>query len=454
MRRVEARRLIVFALALGVLGLIMRAEFSRTLHAAGTCAPPTTGSQYWAPNTKITVYIDPSFSASQIASINSALSDWFGQSGLTSNNITMTTTATDPGATSQNTIRIVNDPSESPNNVANTSTNVNSNGQTFNATIAFNASFMINATTPAYNPNIPSAGVFVDKIIDHELGHVFGEDDNPVPTDPTTGQPNQCLQAAGANVMNGYCGTNDTGNGGVDPASVTPCDNTAVAKNISTQGGRKSSGTVGGGGIPPLPLCPAGLVPDQDQGCDPSPIIIDVDGSGFQLTDADNGVRFDISGTGTPIQMGWTAEGAANAFLALPGADGLVDSGKQLFGNFTSQPPSNNPNGFAALAVYDLPANGGNGDGIIDSRDAIYPALRLWIDANHDGISQPEELHTLSSLGVVSISLNYTLSRRVDQYGNVFRYKAAVDPNDPDPTHAGRTAYDVFFVTAASSGPQ
>jgi hypothetical protein len=202
----------------------------------------------------------------------------------------------------------------------------------------------------------------------------------------------------------------------------------------------------------PPPPCTGPIQPVQTNGCNPSPVIIDVDGSGFQLTDADHGVLFDISGTGNPVQMGWTAEGAANAFLALPDADGLVDNGKQLFGNFTPQPASGNPNGFAALAVYDLPANGGNGDGIIDSRDAIFSSLRLWIDANHDGISQPEELHTLSSLGVISISLDYTLSRRVDQYGNLFRYKAAVDPNDPDPSHVGRTAYDVFFVTAPSSG--
>jgi hypothetical protein len=447
----KPHRLILFGLALAALSLIMRGELNRVTHAANACTPPTTNGQYWAPNTKITVYIDPSFSAPQIASIKSSLSDWSGQSALTSNNITMTTTATDPGAMSQNTIRIVNDPSESTGDVATTlPPNITSNGQMVSVTIAFNANFPLNATTPAYNPNIPSAGSFLEKIFDHELGHVFGEEDNLVPTDPTTGQPNPCLQTPGANVMNGYCGTNDTGNGGVDPPSVTPCDNTAVAKAIATQGGRKTSG---GGGS--LPKCPAGgPAPDQDQGCNPSPIIIDVNGSGFQLTDAASGVRFDISGTGTPIQMGWTAEGAANAFLALPGTDGLVDNGKQLFGNFTPQPPSNNPNGFAALAVYDLPANGGNGDGIIDSHDAIYSVLRLWIDANHDGISQPEELHTLSSLGVVSISLNYTLSRRVDQYGNVFRYKAAVDPNDPDPSHVGRMAYDVFFVTAASSGTQ
>jgi hypothetical protein len=144
------------------------------------------------------------------------------------------------------------------------------------------------------------------------------------------------------------------------------------------------------------------------------------------------------------LQMGWTAQGADNAFLALPGPDGRVHNGKQLFGNFTPQPTSDTPNGFAALAVYDLPANGGNGDGIIDARDAIFTSLRLWIDANHDGVSQPEELHTLPSLGINSISLNYKMSQKTDQYGNVFRYRAQVNPDNP--TDAGKTAYDVFFV--------
>ncbi|MGC1484586.1 MAG: hypothetical protein WA789_12395 [Candidatus Acidiferrum sp.] len=191
----------------------------------------------------------------------------------------------------------------------------------------------------------------------------------------------------------------------------------------------------------------------QDCACElgNSPIILDIDGKGFNLTSAAGGVSFDISGTGNPVQMAWTAQGAENAFLALPGADGLVHNGQQLFGNFTPQPPSSSPNGFAALAVYDLPANGGNGNGVIDSGDAIYSSLRLWIDENHDGICQPEELHTLASLGVNSISLHYTLSKKVDQYGNVFRYKAPVDPNAPDPDHVGRTAYDVFFVTLPST---
>jgi len=150
-----------------------------------------------------------------------------------------------------------------------------------------------------------------------------------------------------------------------------------------------------------------------------------------------------------PLQIGWTAPGANNAFLCLPDVNGKCDSGRQLFGNFTPQPASATPNGFTALAVYDDPKNGGNGDGVIDARDAIFNSLRLWIDSNHDGVTQPNELYTLPSLGVNSISLNYKLDQRTDQYGNVFRYRAQVNPGGAPGT--GRMAYDVFFAMLLGS---
>lgn len=179
----------------------------------------------------------------------------------------------------------------------------------------------------------------------------------------------------------------------------------------------------------------------------PSPIIVDLSGNGFFLTDAAHGVLFDIEGTGIPMHIAWIATGADNGLLALPGSDGLVHNGKELFGNFTPQPPTVHPNGFLALSVYDQSANGGNGDGIIDSRDSVYSRLRIWVDSNHDGICQPGELHTLPEMGVLSISLDYSLSRRTDEFGNVFRYRAKVNPGQNGQSDVGRKAYDVFFVS-------
>ena len=183
---------------------------------------------------------------------------------------------------------------------------------------------------------------------------------------------------------------------------------------------------------------------DCPDGTSTSPIIIDTDSSGYKLTDVDHGVDFDILNIGFPQHLAWTARRSTNAFLVLDrNRNGRIDNGGELFGNITLQPESADPNGFIALAEFDKAENGGDADGKITRNDTVFRKLRLWIDSNHNGISEPEELYRLPSLDIVGLRLNYTESDRVDQFGNEFRYRARIrNKIDWD---AYRWAWDVFF---------
>jgi hypothetical protein len=248
------------------------------------------------------------------------------------------------------------------------------------------------------------------------------------------------------------------------------CSSSAIVTSVSLADAQKAGQCMNAGTPCPTPTpepepepiiaCPGYPCYDQENcvqcsqdGCTcllayGSPIVIDVDGNGFNLTDRAGGVRFDLNGDGRAGALPWTSADSDDAWLVLDrNGNGQVDNGQELFGDFTPQPDplaGTDKNGFAALAEFDFPAQGGNNDGVIDSHDSIFYSVRLWQDRNHNGVSEPDELHTLEQLGLASIELTYKESKRRDEHGNWFRYRAKV--KDKGGAQFGRWAWDVFFV--------
>lgn len=268
-------------------------------------------------------------------------------------------------------------------------------------------------------------------ILETVEGHeAFFHNDGSITPPILIRHPNYC-----AGPPSGYCG---------GMANYSSFPSTGCATGFANHGGTcERSWTFQGNCADP-----AGYEPEScscPDGYNPSPIIVDVDGNGFSLTNALNGVNFDIFADGTTPRISWTAGNSTNAFLALDrNSNGSIDNGEELFGNFTPQPESLRANGFLALAEFDKPVNGGNNDGVINKHDTVFSNLRLWQDTNHNGVSESTELHTLNELGLKLLNLDFKESKRTDQFGNKFKYRAKV--KDVHDAQLGRWAWDVFLV--------
>jgi hypothetical protein len=136
-----------------------------------------------------------------------------------------------------------------------------------------------------------------------------------------------------------------------------------------------------------------------------SPLVFDLDGDGIEIhqLQTDSKVRFDLDADGMRTQMAWAS--ADDALLAWDrDGNGLIDNGQELFGDHTMLANGKHAtDGYAALTDLDT-----NHDGRIDTQDQHFADLRLWQDANQDGISTADELHDLTGAGITQINLDKT----------------------------------------------
>jgi len=137
-----------------------------------------------------------------------------------------------------------------------------------------------------------------------------------------------------------------------------------------------------------------------------SPLILDLDGDGIEITPLSGAITFDHDADGVRTSTAWAGADDGLLVLDLDG-NGLIDSGRELFGNNTLLANGQKAaDGYAALRALDA-----NADGLIDALDALdaqFASLRVWRDLDQDGVSDAGELQSLEEAGISQIDLTTT----------------------------------------------
>lgn len=128
-----------------------------------------------------------------------------------------------------------------------------------------------------------------------------------------------------------------------------------------------------------------------------SPIILDLDGDGIEMKSIKKSkAMFDMNGDGSLDDTGWTGKG--DGFLVIDrNNDGLINSASEL--SFAAEDPEARSD-LEALAVLD-----NNNDRVLNKDDARFKELKVWVDANGNGVTDAGELKTLEEVGITEIGL-------------------------------------------------
>lgn len=178
------------------------------------------------------------------------------------------------------------------------------------------------------------------------------------------------------------------------------------------------------------------------------PIILDLNNNGLETVGLAANIHFDHDSDGVLTKTGWV--GKDDALLVWDrNANGTIDTGAELFGDFTPMPDGTlAPNGFAALAALDA-----NADGIIDASDPAFAELKLWIDADQNGITGTGELVSLADAGIVSLNLTNSLKNQRLNNGNTLAREGSFTRADGSDSamgefHLATDTFDSRFADA------
>jgi len=137
-------------------------------------------------------------------------------------------------------------------------------------------------------------------------------------------------------------------------------------------------------------------------------LVLDLDGNGVEFVGTDAGVTFDLDGNGIAEATAWAG---ANEGILVRDANGnnQVDGAAEIvFGNSTQD-------ALAALSTFDTTGIAG----ALDPADPVWASLKVWQDANQNGVVDSGELLTLSSLGITSIATSDDNIRSSEVNGEV-----------------------------------